>query len=384
MNAVQPGTRQAVLSSPDGQQGRSTILIVDDSPDNIAIVIAVLGDSYRTLVARDGSTALQVCAKDGPLDLILLDVSMPGMDGYEVCRKLKEDPKTADIPVIFITARSDPEDEQRGFDLGAVDYLTKPISMPILAARVRTHLRLKSVRDFLSSKGAFLEEEVLRRTRQINAIQDATMVALGSLAETRDNETGSHIRRTQHYVKALAEKLSEHAAFAGDLTAESIEMLYKSAPLHDIGKVGIPDSILLKPGRLSAEEFEIMKTHTTLGHSALLSAEKLLDTPSSFLRFGHQIAWTHHERWDGAGYPRGISGNDIPLPGRIMAVVDVYDALLSRRVYKPAIPHEAALTIIAEGSGTHFDALIVEGFLQIAGQLPEISRRFTDAQGGEA
>jgi len=364
------------------QQRRNTVLIVDDSPDNIAMINEFLKDTYRTEAARDGSTALKICSKDEPLDLILLDVSMPGMDGYEVCRKLKEDPKTAEIPVIFITARSDPEDEQRGLDLGAVDYITKPISMPILAARVRTHLRLKSVRDFLSDKGAFLEEEVLRRTRQINAIQDATMVALGSLAETRDNETGNHIRRTQHYVKALAEKLSPHADFAGALIADTIGMLYKSAPLHDIGKVGIPDSILLKPGKLSAEEFTIMKTHTTLGRNALLAAEKLLDSPSSFLHFGHEIAWTHHERWDGSGYPRGISGNDIPLPGRIMAVVDVYDALVSRRVYKPAMGHEAALSIIAEGSGTHFDARVVEGFLQIAGQLPEIVRRFSDTQEG--
>ena len=364
------------------RQRSNTVLIVDDSPDNIAIITEFLKDTYLTKGARDGSTALKICSKDGPLDLILLDVSMPGMDGYEVCRKLKEDPKTAEIPVIFITARSDPEDEQRGFDLGAVDYITKPISMPILAARVRTHLRLKSVRDFLVDKSAFLEEEVLRRTRQISSIQDATMVALGSLAETRDNETGNHIRRTQHYVKALAENLSQRAAFAEALTAETIGMLYKSAPLHDIGKVGIPDSILLKPGKLSAEEFTIMKTHTTLGRSALLAAEKLLDSPSSFLHFGHEIAWTHHERWDGAGYPRGISKDDIPLPGRIMAVVDVYDALVSRRVYKPAMGHEAALSIIAEGSGTHFDPLVVEGFMGIAGQLPGIFRRFTDAEAG--
>jgi putative two-component system response regulator len=368
------------MADANEQTRRSSVLIVDDAPENIALITAVLQDSYRTQAARDGRTALQVCARDGRPDLILLDVMMPGMDGYEVCRRLKEDPKTAEIPVIFITARSDAEAEQRGLDLGAVDYITKPISAPILAARVRTHLRLKSMRDFLRDKSDYLEEEVLRRTRQVNAIQDATMVALGSLAETRDNETGNHIRRTQHYVRMLALMLSQHTAFASALTPEVIGLLYKSAPLHDIGKVGIPDNILLKPGTLSVEEFEIMKTHTTLGRNALLAAEKLLDSPKSFLHFGHEIAWTHHEKWDGSGYPRGLSGNEIPLSGRIMAVVDVYDALLSKRVYKPAMPHDAALAIIREGRGTHFDARALDGFLEIADQLPKISLKFSEEE----
>jgi putative two-component system response regulator len=370
------------MSDLDEQARRHTILIVDDASENIALLSALLRDSYGTLAARDGKSALELCAGNGGPDLILLDVMMPGMDGYEVCRRLKENPKTSDIPVIFITARDDSDAEQRGLDLGAVDYITKPISPPILAARVRTHLRLKSVRDFLRDKSDFLEEEVLRRTRQINAIQDATMVALGSLAETRDNETGNHIRRTQHYVQALALTMSQHTAFARDLTPEIIGMLFKSAPLHDIGKVGIPDAILLKPGKLTPEEFEIMKTHTTLGRNAILAAEKLLASPRSFLHFAREIAWTHHEHWDGAGYPQGLRGDAIPLPGRIMAVVDVYDALLSKRVYKAAMPHASALSIIREGSGTHFDAVIVEGFLEIADLLPSISRRFSEDEGG--
>jgi putative two-component system response regulator len=361
---------------------RNTVLIVDDASENIALMSAVLKESYRTLAARDGRTALQLCTRDGQPDLILLDVMMPGMDGYEVCRLLKENPKTAEIPVIFITARSDTEDEQRGLDLGAVDYITKPISPPILAARVRTHLRLKSARDFLRDKSQYLEEEVLRRTRQVNAIQDATMVALGSLAETRDNETGNHIRRTQHYVRMLALTLSQHTDFASTLTPDVIGLLYKSAPLHDIGKVGIPDSILLKPGKLSAEEYEVMKTHTTLGRNAILAAEKLLDSPMSFLHFAREIAWTHHEKWNGSGYPQGLSENAIPLPGRIMAVVDVYDALLSKRVYKPAMSHDAAVEIIRDGSGTHFDAHVVEAFLDIAGMLPEITLKLLAEHGG--
>lgn len=370
------------MADSNEQARRHTILIVDDAAENLALMSSVLKASYRTKVAREGETALRLSSLDAPPDLILLDVMMPGMDGYEVCRRLKENPKTADIPVIFITARSDIEDEQRGLDLGAVDYITKPISPPILAARVRTHLRLKSMRDFLRDKSEFLEQEVQQRTRQINTIQDATMVALGSLAETRDNETGNHIRRTQHYVMALARKMSEHSALAETLTPDIIGLLYKSAPLHDIGKVGIPDRILLKPGKLTEEEFEIMKTHTTLGRNAILTAERLLDSPTTFLRIAREIAWTHHERWDGTGYPQRLSGNDIPLPGRLMAVVDVYDALVSKRIYKPAVPHEAALVIIKEGVGTHFDARIVEGFLEIADQMPEISRRFSDAQGG--
>jgi putative two-component system response regulator len=370
------------MTSHSQQTRRHTIRIVDDAVENVALMSSVLKSSYRTKVAREGDTALRLCSTDRPPDLILLDVMMPGMDGYEVCRKLKADPNTADVPVIFITARSEIEDEQRGLDLGAVDYITKPISPPILAARVRTHLRLKSVRDFLRDKSEFLEQEVQRRTQQINAIQDATMVALGSLAETRDNETGNHIRRTQHYVRALAEKLSEHASLAAALTPDFIGLLYKSAPLHDIGKVGIPDRILLKPGKLSPEEFEVMKTHTTLGRNSILAAERLLDSPTTFLHVAREIAWTHHERWDGTGYPQGLAQDAIPLAGRIMAVVDVYDALLSKRIYKPAVPHEIALAIINEGAGTHFDTLMVDGFREIADQLPEVSRRFAEEQGG--
>ena len=372
------------MADMNEQERRQTVLIVDDAAENVALMGSVLKASYRTKVAREGETALRLCSMDDPPDLILLDVMMPGMDGYEVCRRLKENSKTADIPVIFITARSEVEDEQRGLDLGAVDYITKPISPPILAARVRTHLRLKSVRDFLRDKSDFLEQEVERRTQQINAIQDAMMVALGSLAETRDNETGNHIRRTQYYVMRLAQKMSEHSAFAETLTPVNIRHLYKSAPLHDIGKVGIPDRILLKPGKLTEEEFEIMKTHTTLGRNAILAAERLLDSPTTFLNTAREIAWTHHEWCNGRGYPQGLAGNDIPLFGSIMAVVDVYDALRSKRIYKPAVPHEAAVAIIKEGAGTHFDALVVEGFLEIAGQLQEISLRFSDEHGNSA
>jgi len=367
------------MADEPGGTRTPTILIVDDSQDNIALIHSLLRPSFRTRIATDGETALRLMSNGSLPDLVLLDVVMPGMDGYEVCRRLKRDHRTADIPIIFLTARSEVDDEKTGLELGAVDYITKPISPAIVAARVRTHLQLRAASNFLRSKSEFLEHEVQRRTREINTIQDATMVAMGSLAETRDNETGNHIRRTQHYLRALAARMKDHPRYGDILVPETIGLLYKSAPLHDIGKVGIPDSILLKPGKLTDEEFEIMKTHTTLGRNAITAAENLLDTPTSFLHFAREIAWTHHEWWDGSGYPQGLMGEDIPVSGRLMAVVDVYDALLSRRVYKPAISHETAVRMIGEQAGTHFDPEMVQGFLEIADGLPEIARRFTEA-----
>jgi putative two-component system response regulator len=356
----------------------STILIVDDEPDNIALLSAVLKGTHRTKGAITGENALELVLRGDVPDLILLDIMMPDLDGYEVCRRLKLDPRTAEIPVIFLTAKSDTQDEQRGLELGAVDYITKPLSLPIVLARIETHLHLKAVRDFLRDKNEFLEKEIARRTREINMIQDVTMIAMGSLAETRDNETGNHIRRTQHYLRALATYLKGSPDFKQYLNDETIELLYKSAPLHDIGKVGIPDTILLKPGKLSFDEFEIMKKHTTLGHDAIIEAEKRLDSPNSFLRMARDIAWSHHEKWDGSGYPRGLSGDGIPLAARLMGVPDVYDALISERVYKPAFPHEKAVSIISEGSGSHFDPAIVEAFLDITDRFREIALEYGD------
>jgi putative two-component system response regulator len=360
---------------------KPTVLIVDDTPDNVALLGSLLRGTYRVKVATDGEKAIQIAASDDRPDLILLDIMMPGMDGYEVCRRLKEKPMTVDIPVIFLTARSDIEDEQRGLELGAVDYIIKPISPPIVVSRVKTHLQLKNARDFLRDKSAYLEKEVTRRTREISIIQDVTMVAMGSLAETRDNETGKHIRRTQHFMRALAVVLKDHYLPTESLTADMIELFYKSAPLHDIGKVGIPDHILLKPGKLAPEEFVIMKTHTTIGRDSIRTAEKLLDSPNSFLRFAGEIAWSHHERWDGAGYPRGLSRDAAPISGRLMAVADVYDALISKRVYKPAFPHERAVSIIREGAGSQFDPMIVDAFREISDQFLQIATTFIDAEG---
>jgi len=357
-----------------------TVLIVDDTAENITLINGLLKDQYRTRVATNGERALALAAAKPLPDLILLDIMMPGMDGYEVCRRLKADAGMKHIPVIFLTAKVEVEDEQKGFDVGAVDYITKPISPPIVLARVKTHLTLKSAADFLRDKNAFLETEVTKRTREVQVVQDVTIMAMASLAETRDNETGNHIRRTQNYVRALAKKLQSNPKFAAALDDATVEILYKSAPLHDIGKVGIPDRILLKPGKLTPEEFEVMKTHTTLGRDAILAAEGLIDAPSSFLRLAREIAYSHQEKWDGSGYPQGLAGETIPLSARLMAIADVYDALISRRVYKAPMPHDKAVAIIREGRDRHFDPVMVDAFLQIEHEFHAIAGRFVDSE----
>ena len=283
------------------------------------------------------------------------------------------------IPVIFLTAKTGVEDEKKGLELGAVDYITKPISPPIVMARVKSHLALKAMADFLRNQNDFLEIEVGKRTREVMAIQDVTILVMASLAETRDSETGNHIRRTQFYVKALAERLRNHPRFAWFLTDVNINMLFKSAPLHDIGKVGIPDRILLKPGRFEPHEFEIMKTHTTLGYDAIVHAENALGTNVDFLSFAKTIALSHQEKWDGSGYPQGLAGDDIPIPARLMAVADVYDALISRRVYKEGMGHEKAVQIMIEGRGKHFDADMFDAFVEIQEEFRAIALRFNDS-----
>jgi len=357
---------------------KQTILIVDDTPDNLTLMTGLLKDEYKTKVANNGERAISIASTLPLPDLILLDIMMPGIDGYEVCRRLKADERTKDIPIVFLTAKIEVEDEQKGFDVGCVDYITKPISPPIVLARVKTHLLLKSAKDFLKDQNQFLESEITKRTQEVQTIQDVTIMAMGSLAETRDNETGNHIRRTQHYVRALAKKLRTHGKFRSYLDGNTVDLLFKSAPLHDIGKVGIPDRILLKPGKLTPEEFEIMKTHTTLGRDAIMAAENLLDTPSSFLQLAREIAHYHQEKWDGSGYPEGFKGEQIPICARLMAVADVYDALISKRVYKPAFPHEKAVEIIKEGREKHFDPDITDAFLAIQEEFRQIASVFLD------
>lgn len=362
-----------------GIQQSPLILVVDDAPDSIEPIVQCLQRAgFRTRIATNGERALDLAASPPLPDLILLDITMPDRNGYEVCRALMNDPLTASIPVIFLTIRNEEVDEQRGFDAGAVDYITKPISPPLVLTRIRNHLTLKAASDFLRDRNAYLEQEVLRRMRELALIQDATIVAMASLAETRDNETGNHIRRTQMYVRSLARHLQSHPRFKGQLSDADIELIYKSAPLHDIGKVGIPDRILLKPGRLTAEEFEVMKTHTTLGRDAISKAEALFGIGGSFLRFAKEIAYSHQEKWDGSGYPLGLSGEHIPLSARLMAVADVYDALISPRVYKPAFSHEQAVNEMSLGRGSHFDPDILDAFLVLQDEFHSIAQRFAD------
>ncbi|MBK7953934.1 MAG: two-component system response regulator [Candidatus Accumulibacter sp.] len=358
---------------------RATLLVVDDTPDNLALMSALLRDSYQVKVATQGEKGLRIAESTSPPDLILLDVMMPDMDGYEVCRRLKANPRTRDIPVIFLTARSEVEDEQKGLALGAADYITKPISPPILRARVATQLSLKASADFLRNKNDFLEAEVTRRTMELEAVQDVTILAMASLAETRDSETGKHLLRTQRYVKALAERLRPHPRFADFLTEQNIRLLFKSAPLHDIGKVGIPDRILLKPGRFEPHELEIMKSHTLLGKDAIQLAEDWLGKPVEFLTLAKEIALCHQEKWDGSGYPEGLSGDSIPVSARLMAVADVYDALISRRLYKEPMTHAQAAQIIVDGRGSHFDPDVVDAFVAVEREFQLIAESFPDS-----
>jgi putative two-component system response regulator len=357
---------------------KATILVIDDTPDNLSLVSALLKDIYKVKVANHGEKGFKIATSENPPDLILLDVMMPDIDGYQVCRQLKANAATCDIPVIFLTAKSEEDEEQKGLELGAVDYITKPISPSIVLARIKTQLQLKAAADFLKDKAAYLEEEVVKRTQEVMAIQDVTILAMASLAETRDSDTGNHIRRTQHYVKVLAEKLKPNPRFTAYLTDNNINTLFKSAPLHDIGKVGIPDCILLKPGRFEAHEMEIMKTHTTLGRDAIQQAENALGIAVEFLTIAKEIALCHQEKWDGSGYPEGLSGDNIPVSARLMAVADVYDALVSRRVYKEGMPHEKAVQIIVEGKGRHFDPDMVDAFVEIHEEFLAIARRYAD------
>ncbi|KRC17455.1 MULTISPECIES: HD-GYP domain-containing protein [unclassified Acidovorax] len=367
------------MPEPLGEALRPLILAVDDSSDNLWVLSGLLKDQYRVKLAGSGEKALQIARSTPPPDLILLDVMMPGMSGHEVCRQLKEAPATRDIPIIFLTAMTGTEDEKVGLALGAADFITKPINPPIVLARVATQLQAKAGADFLRDQNQFLQTEVQKRTRELAAIQDVTILAMASLAETRDNETGNHIRRTQHYVRALATALKDHPRFSAALSDHVIDMLYKSAPLHDIGKVGIPDRILLKPGRFEPHEFEVMKTHTTLGRDAIQHAEDQLGMPVEFLQYAKEIAYGHQEKWDGSGYPQGLAGEAIPLSARIMAVADVYDALISRRVYKEGMPHAKAVDIMREGRGSHFDPDILDAFLGMLDEFQRIAQKFADS-----
>ncbi len=323
---------------------RPRLLLVDDEPTNLQVLRHILQADYRLLFATDGERALQVAREQRP-DLVLLDIMMPNMDGYAVCRALKADAATASIPVIFITALNDSQDETAGFDVGGVDYLTKPVSPPVVRARVRTHLSL-------------VRMDELRETR-LQIVQ-----RLGRAAEYKDNETGLHVIRMSHFSKLLALAAGCSPAWAEDLL--------NAAPMHDVGKIGIPDAVLRKPGPLDADEWATMRRHPEIG------AEIIGEHPSGVLQLAREIALAHHEKWDGSGYPRGLAGEAIPLSARIVAIADVFDALTTRRPYKEPWPVQEAMNHIAAQAGKHFDPALVALFAPLLPQLLEIRARWAE------
>ncbi|MDP2805149.1 MAG: response regulator [Gallionellaceae bacterium] len=360
------------------QTQTATILIVDDSSENLYVLNELLRPKYQVLAATTGELALRIVNGQAKPDLILLDVMMPVMDGYAVLANLLAEPATRDIPVIFLTALVGAGEEERGLKQGAVDYITKPIVPVVALARINTQLQAKLARDWLKNQNATLEAEVARRMEENNLTQQVSIRALAHLAETRDTDTGNHILRTQSYVQHIATLLRHHPRFEALLSTQYIELLARSAPLHDIGKVGIPDNILLKPGKLTPEEWTVMKTHAKLGSDAIEHAEGDIERSLPFLSVAKEIARWHHEKWDGSGYPDGKCGEGIPVSARLMALADVFDALLSVRPYKPAMPLDKVRTIIAEGRGTHFDPDVADAFLAHFDDFVAIARLHAD------
>ncbi|WP_298393876.1 two-component system response regulator [uncultured Azonexus sp.] len=339
---------------------KQSILVVDDSPENITILSDVLSHDYRIRVATSGEKALKIVYSDEPPDLILLDIMMPGLSGLEICRRLKANPDRRRIPIIFVTAMSSTEDEQRGLELGAVDYITKPISPPIVKARVRTHLALYD-------QSRELERMVRQRTAELMTTRQQIIRRLGRAAEFKDNETGNHVLRMSHYARLIAE--------AHGLGDEAASIIFNTAPMHDIGKIGIPDAILLKPGKLNAEEWKIMHQHPIMG------AEIIGKHDNELLETARIIALSHHEKWDGSGYPRQLKGEEIPLEGRIVAIADVFDALVSVRPYKPAFALDDALRLMDEQTGKHFDPALMEAFRKTLPEILRIREIYADENG---
>jgi putative two-component system response regulator len=346
-------------------------MIVDDTPANLKILAAILeGQGYEVQQFPRAAMALKAVELDPP-DLFMLDIMMPEMNGFELCRRLKAIPGIADIPVLFLSALSEVGDKVKAFAAGGVDYITKPFEEREVLARVQAHLSIRRMRVELLKYNQSLESMAVERMRDIYDSQMATLAALSTLAEWRDEDTGSHIERTRRYCRVLAEALAERPDHREEISVAYINSIYHAAPLHDIGKVGIPDNILLKPGKLTQEEFDCMKTHTIIGAQALETVQKAFPK-NAFIDIGIKLARTHHEKWDGSGYPDGLRGADIPLAGRIMAVADVYDALRAKRPYKEPLPHAEAYALVLEGSGKQFDPALVECFIRDEGKFDAI------------
>lgn len=350
------------------------ILIVEDSKTDVTIIKSILAD-YSCLVAQNGAEAMQLIRENPDISIALLDLNMPVMDGFEVLKQVYSDPKLNYLNVIILTNSDEVESEIRGLELGAVDYIRKPLNIQSLRKRVEVHSKLQRARRELERYNADLEEAVALRTVELVATRDLTIHALISLLEVRDIESSNHTKRTQFMMQALCEHLRKSEKYKSILTDEYIALLCSTAPLHDIGKVGVPDDILTKPGRLTAEEFDVMKKHVDYGVNSLeLPEYKSFSSP--FIFTATEMIAAHHEKFDGTGYPQGLRGEEIPLPGRLMAIIDVFDALVNKRVYKPAFSQEEALKIIAEGRGTHFDPEITDAFFEIKDEIQEITGRY--------
>ncbi len=353
---------------------KTTIMVVDDTPQNLKLLEKMLQDrGYRVVLFPNGDLALKAAEKRLP-DLILLDINMPDIDGFEVCKRLKADEKLKNIPVIFITAMTDTADKVKAFNVGGVDYIAKPFQFEEVQARVETHLHLRNLQLKLYNQNQRLEEQVHEKVREISDSQMAAISALAQLAESRDEETGQHIERTQTYCTLLAKELQKSEKFKFNINENYIKTLSHTAPLHDIGKVGIPDKVLLKPGKLLPDEWEIMKTHANIGAQTMLAIRSKYPR-NAFVNMGIDIARSHHEKWDGSGYPDGLKGENIPLSARLMALADVYDALRSTRPYKSAFSHEKAYKIIIEGAGKHFDPAVIEAFSAVESNFAEVFYR---------
>ena len=358
---------------------RHTIILVDDDATSLSLGKNLLRTFYDVYPAPSAKKLFQVLENVTPA-LILLDVEMPEMNGFEAMKIIKADSRYKDVPVIFLTAKNDEDSEMEGFDLGAMDYISKPFSAPLLLKRIANHILLEQRRkELLAHQTALqdyadnLEVKVRKKTAEILNLQNAVLNTVAELVEFRDRLTGGHVARTQHYLRALIKEMIRTGVYADETSKWDLDLLINSAQLHDVGKIAITDMILNKPSKLTEEEFEVMKTHVTTGVGAI---EKILSEADrhAFLHYASLFAGTHHEKWDGTGYPIGLRGANIPLEGRLMAIADVYDALISDRPYKKAFFHEEACKIIEDGAGSHFDPILVEVFKKIEGEFAEIAR----------
>jgi putative two-component system response regulator len=359
---------------------KATILVVDSASDNLMLMKELLQARYHVRLAGSAADALPLAAMSPRPDLVLLDAGLPDMGSQSVMRELRGDFLNEDIPVIYLAAAGDQAGEDRAFGEGAADVVARPVSAQSLNARVAAQLELKSLRAMHKNRDSEIEYLVAERTREAVRMQDATIFAMATLAESRDVNTGNHLLRIQRFFTVLARELRFNAGFTAQLDDTSIALMSKAAPLHDIGKVAVPDAILMKPGRLTPDEFNLMKQHTVYGRDAIAGVERTFGGTSPFLRYAREITYSHQEKWDGSGYPQGLSGEQIPLSARLMAVADVYDALISKRVYKPAFTHETAVELIRQGRGEHFDPDIVDAMLVVEAQFRAIATEFPDSE----